>query len=105
MHDDDRQLTTACLEDRHLGDADAGWHRMKFGLMMHWGLYSVAGGVWQGQKIDGYNEQIKHRAKIAWPDYLTLRDGFTAAKWDPDAIVRLAQDAGMRYVVITTKHH
>ncbi len=86
-------------------DADTRWHRMKFGLMMHWGLYSVAGGVWQGRPIEGYNEQIMHRAKIAWPDYLTLLDGFTAAQWDPDSIVHLAQDAGMRYVVITTKHH
>ena len=81
------------------------WQRMKFGLMMHWGLYSVAGGVWQGKHIEGYNEQIKHRAKISWPDYLTLCPGFTAEKWDPDQIVQLAQEAGMKYVVITTKHH
>ncbi len=81
------------------------WRKMKFGLMMHWGLYSVAGGVWQGKHIEGYNEQIKHRAKISWPDYLGLCSGFTAAKWDPDQIVLLAQEAGMRYVVITTKHH
>jgi len=81
------------------------WKKMKFGLMMHWGLYSVAGGVWQGKNIEGYNEQIKHRAKISWPDYLTLCEGFTAEKWDPDQIVKVAQDAGMNYVVITTKHH
>ena len=100
-----RPQTTARAGERPLCEADAGWRRMKFGLMMHWGLYSVAGGVWQGRKIEGYNEQIKHRAKISWPDYLTLQDGFTAEKWDPDAIVRVAQDAGMRYVVITSKHH
>ena len=89
-----------------VGDtANACWRGMKFGLMMHWGIYSVAGGVWRGQEIEGYNEQIKHRAQIAWPDYLSLLDGFTAAKWEPEAIVRLAHDAGMRYVVITTKHH
>ncbi len=86
-------------------DADARWRGMKFGLMMHWGIYSVAGGVWQGNNIEGYNEQIKHRAQISWPDYLTLLDGFTAEQWDPDAIARLAVEAGMRYVVITTKHH
>ena len=81
------------------------WRRLKFGLMMHWGIYSVAGGVWKGNRIDGYNEQIKHRAKISWPDYLTLLPGFTAEKWDPDAIAQLAKDAGMRYVVVTSKHH
>lgn len=86
-------------------DADARWRGMSFGLMMHWGIYSVAGGVWQGRQIPDYNEQIMHRAKIPWPEYLTLLDGFTAAKWDADAIVRLAGAAGMRYVVITTKHH
>lgn len=81
------------------------WRSMKFGLMMHWGLYSVAGGVWNGKQIEGYNEQIKHRAKIAWPDYLTLLPGFTAAGWNPDAIAQMAADAGMRYIAITTKHH
>jgi alpha-L-fucosidase len=86
-------------------DANARWRGLKFGLMMHWGIYSVAGGVWQGRQIEGYNEQIMHRAQIPWPDYLTLLDGFTAAQWDPDFIARTALDAGMRYVVITTKHH
>jgi alpha-L-fucosidase len=85
--------------------ADSRWRGMKFGLMMHWGLYSVAGGVWKGRNIEGYNEQIKHRAKISWPDYLTLQEGFTAEKWDPDSIARLAIEAGMNYVIITTKHH
>jgi alpha-L-fucosidase len=93
------------LISEHPANADERWKRLKFGLMMHWGLYSVAGGVWQGRQIEGYNEQIMHRAKIPWPDYLTLRDGFTAEKWDPDAIAALARDAGMRYVLITTKHH
>jgi alpha-L-fucosidase len=88
-----------------MSDADARWRRMKFGLMMHWGIYSVAGGVWQGKNIPCYNEQIMHRAKIPWAEYLTLLDGFTAVKWDPDAIVGLATEAGMKYVVITTKHH
>jgi alpha-L-fucosidase len=84
---------------------DVTWRRLKFGLMMHWGMYSVAGGVWQGRNIEGYNEQIMHRARIPWPEYLTLLDGFTAERWAPDAVARLAAEAGMKYVVITTKHH
>jgi alpha-L-fucosidase len=105
MNDAAGQQTTARPKKQTRQDPDTGWRGMKFGLMMHWGIYSVAGGVWQGKQIEGYNEQIKHRAKIAWPDYLTLQDGFTAEKWNPDAIVRLAKTAGMKYVVITTKHH
>ncbi len=83
----------------------AQWRAMKFGLMMHWGLYSVAGGVWRGKNIEDYNEQIMHRAKIAWPDYMTLTEQFTASAWDPDSIAQVAAEAGMSYVVITTKHH
>ncbi len=100
-----KTAASTCPGSPFPGDADARWHGLKFGLMMHWGIYSVAGGVWQGQQIPDYNEQIMHRARIAWPDYLTLLDGFTAAQWDPDAITKMALDAGMRYVVITTKHH
>ena len=85
--------------------SDRDWSRTKFGLMMHWGLYSVAGGVWKGKNIPDYNEQIKHRAKISWPDYLTLQEGFTAEKWAAEDIVDLAQEGGMKYVVLTTKHH
>ncbi len=92
-------------DTQQFDDADTHWRSLKFGLMMHWGIYSVAGGVWQGENIPGYDEQIMHRARIAWPDYLTLLDGFTAAQWDPDAITKMALDAGMRYLVITAKHH
>ena len=97
--------TAANAAERPEAAPVAHWRNQKFGLMMHWGLYSVAGGVWKGKQIEGYNEQIKHRAKISWPDYLTLEPGFTAEKWDPDTIAQLAKDAGMRYVVITSKHH
>lgn len=83
----------------------ADWRRLKFGLMLHWGVYSVAGGVWQGRRIEGYNEQIKHRAQLTWDAYRTLDADFTASAWDTDAIAQVASDAGMRYVVITTKHH
>ena len=42
--------------------------------MMHWGIYSVAGGVWKGKNIPCYNEQIMHRAKIPWSEYLIQPD-------------------------------
>ena len=95
----------AAMTEAPVPERAAAWRRLKFGLMMHWGLYSVAGGVWNGKNIEGYNEQIKHRAMIDWPEYTTLCDGFTAKQWKPDVVAKLAKEAGMQYVVMTTKHH
>ncbi len=81
------------------------WRELKFGLMMHWGLYSVPGGVWNGKKIEGYDEQIKHRARIPNGEYVKLTSQFKAEKFDADFIARLAKEGGMRYVMITSKHH
>jgi alpha-L-fucosidase len=86
-------------------DGAARWRDLKFGLMLHWGLYSVAGGVWKGTNVDGYNEQIKHRAKIPSDEYNQLTNQYRADKFDPDFIARMAKEAGMRHVVITAKHH
>lgn len=81
------------------------WRELKFGLMLHWGLYSVPGGVWKGTNIAGYDEQIKHLANIPSDQYDQLTNQFRADKFDPDFIARIAKAAGMRYVVITSKHH
>ena len=81
------------------------WRDLKFGLMLHWGLYSVPGGVWNGTNIEGYDEQIKHLARIPSEEYDQLTNQFRADKFDPDFIARIAKEAGMRYVVITSKHH
>jgi alpha-L-fucosidase len=90
----------------HTNPGAGEWQNLRFGLMMHWGIYSVAGGVWNGKNIEGYNEQIKHRAKISDEDYYKpLCKQFTAEKFDPDYIARLAREAGMKYIVITSKHH
>jgi alpha-L-fucosidase len=83
----------------------AQWRQLKFGLMLHWGLYSVAGGVWNGKNIEGYNEQILHRAKIPWKDYEALASEFNPVKFDADYIAGLAREAGMRHIIITSKHH
>ena len=83
----------------------AQWRDLKFGLMLHWGLYSVPGGVWNGTNVPGYNEQIKHRAKIPSAEYNQLTNQFRAEKFDGDFIARIAKEAGMRHVIITSKHH
>lgn len=82
------------------------WQDRKFGLFIHFGLYSVAGGMWNGQRIDnGYSEQILANGKLPPADYAALAANFYPGKFDPDAIVALAKAAGMKYIVITAKHH
>jgi alpha-L-fucosidase len=82
------------------------WFReAKFGLFIHWGLYAIPAGEWQGQLIPGIGEWIMNRAKIPVKEYEQLASQFNPVKFDADAWVRLAVDAGMKYIVITSKHH
>jgi len=81
------------------------WREAKFGMFIHWGLYSEAGGVWKGRQVDDLGEQIQRFAKIPKAEYEELAPRFNPVAFDPDAWVALAKSAGMRYIVITTKHH
>jgi alpha-L-fucosidase len=80
------------------------WFReARFGMFIHWGVYAVPAGVWQGKPAGA--EWIMNRAKITVAEYRCLASDFTAARYDPEAWAQLATDAGMKYVVITAKHH
>ena len=82
------------------------WDERKFGMFIHFGLYSQLGGMWQGKIVDnGYSEQIMANAPIPLDQYAALADKFNPVKFDPDAIVALAKAAGMKFIVITSKHH
>jgi alpha-L-fucosidase len=82
------------------------WFRdAKYGLFIHWGLYAIPAGEWQGKRSLGLGEWIMNRSKIPVRDYETLASRFNPVKFDPDRWVQLAQDAGMKYIVITSKHH
>ncbi|HEY9138301.1 MAG TPA: alpha-L-fucosidase [Terriglobus sp.] len=82
------------------------WQGQKFGMFIHFGLYSQLGGVWKGKQIDnGYSEQIMANAPIPLDEYAATAKTFNPTKWDPDAIVALAKAAGMKFIVITSKHH
>nr|WP_052477791.1 alpha-L-fucosidase [Kibdelosporangium sp. MJ126-NF4]CEL14037.1 Alpha-L-fucosidase [Kibdelosporangium sp. MJ126-NF4]CTQ88403.1 Alpha-L-fucosidase (EC 3.2.1.51) [Kibdelosporangium sp. MJ126-NF4] len=84
----------------------AAWQRLQFGLFIHWGVYSELGGVWQGKPVTkGYSEQIQMWANIPEADYRKVANGLRPDRFDPAAICSLAKQAGMRYVVITSKHH
>ncbi len=82
------------------------WFReARFGLFIHWGVYAVPAGEWQGKPIGGIGEWIMKNGKIPVADYKAFAKDFTAANYDPAAWASLARRAGMKYVVITGKHH
>jgi alpha-L-fucosidase len=82
------------------------WQDRKFGMFIHFGLYSIAGGMWHGKRVDnGYSEQILANGPIPPKDYEALAAQFDPTHFDADAIVALAKAAGMKFIVITAKHH
>ncbi len=87
-------------------DEKMKWFReAKFGLFIHWGLYAIPAGTWKGQQIAGIGEWIMNRAKIPVAEYEQLAARFNPVKFNADEWVQLAEDAGMKYIVITSKHH
>ena len=87
-------------------DAKMKWFReAKFGLFIHWGLYAVPAGEWKGQPISGIGEWIMNRAKIPVTEYEKLAGQFNPIKFNAEEWVKMAEDAGMKYMVITSKHH
>lgn len=84
----------------------ANWQRLQFGLFLHWGVYSLFEGSYQGvAQTIGYPEQIKAWMNISDTDYLDAAHRWEAHEWDAAKICDIAQKAGMSYVMITTKHH
>ena len=81
------------------------WREARFGMFIHWGVYSLPAGTWDGRQIGGIGEWIMNRAKIPVADYQRMAKDFNPVKYNPDAWVRMARDAGMKYIVITSKHH
>jgi alpha-L-fucosidase len=82
------------------------WFReSRYALFIHWGLYSEAAGIWNGRAHYAIAEWLMHAARIPVREYETLAARFNPVDFDPRAWVRLAKEAGMRYIVITAKHH
>jgi len=81
------------------------WKAAKFGLFIHWGVYSVPAGVYDGKDIDGIGEWIMNNAKIPTARYQAYAKQFNPVKYNPEAWVKMAKDAGMKYLIITSKHH
>ena len=82
------------------------WFRdAKYGMFIHWGLYAIPAGEWKGRRIPGIGEWIMFRTPVPVKEYEQLATEFNPVKFNADEWVRLAKDAGMRYMVITSKHH
>ena len=87
-------------------DAYKQWHQNKFSMFIHFGLYSVYGGVYNDKPVTfGYSEQIQSFAGIFSDWYGETALEFDPVRFNADEIVALAKEAGMRSIVITTKHH
>lgn len=81
------------------------WREAKFGMFIHWGVYAVPAGRYHGKQVRGIGEWIMNRGKIPVAEYKSYARKFNPVKYDPEAWVKLAKEAGMKYIVITSKHH
>jgi len=82
------------------------WYRdAKYGMFIHWGIYAVPAGEWKGKQPRDAGEWIMHHQKITIADYEPLAKQFNPTKFDAKEWARVATSAGMKYMVITSKHH
>ena len=87
-------------------DARMSWWRdARFGMFIHWGAYAVPAGVYKGERTSSTGEWIMNGAKVPIPIYEEFVRAFNPVQYDADAWVRIAKDAGMKYIIITSKHH
>jgi alpha-L-fucosidase len=81
------------------------WREARFGMFIHWGVYAVPAGTYKGQQVGGIGEWIMRQAEIPVTEYRAMARQFNPVKYDPEAWAALAEEAGMKYIVITSKHH
>jgi alpha-L-fucosidase len=81
------------------------WRQARFGMFIHWGLYAVPAGEWKGKRISGIGEWIMEKGDIPVAEYEQLTKQFNPVKFNADEWVQIAKNAGMKYIVITSKHH
>ena len=83
----------------------AWFKQAKFGMMVHWGIYALPAGEWNGRRMPFVGEWAQSYFRIPNAEYGALASVFNPVLFDADDWVRLARDAGMQYLVVTSKHH
>lgn len=102
----ERNLATAPLESPEQRTERMQWYRdARFGMFIHWGPYAALGGEYHGKKVGWIAEWIQHTARIPAKEYETMASEFNPVKFDAREWVKIAKDAGMKYIAITSKHH
>ena len=86
-------------------DAQKKFRDAKFGMMIHWGLYSLLAGEYRGQRMDYIGEWIMSKYEIPNKEYEKLAAAFNPIYFDAEEWVLAAKAAGMQYIVVTAKHH
>ncbi len=104
-HSESQRDEADATHEKSLDQRMAWWRDARFGMFIHWGIYSVPAGVWDGKPTPRTAEWIMYNVSIPIQDYEPLAKQFNPRKFDAKKWARLAKEAGMKYVVITAKHH
>lgn len=88
-----------------MDEAMKKWRSNRFGQFIHWGLYAIPGGEWNGKVYKGAAEWLQSMAKVPDEEWYGLINDFSIDKYDAKEWAKMAKDMGVRYVTITTKHH
>ena len=92
---DNNNQQTATNQIQRFGDGRDWFFEKRYGMFVHWGLYS----------IPGWHEQHQWRGRVERNEYVKLAEHWNPVKFNPEQWLDLMEEAGMKYLTITTKHH